>query len=318
MLNKIKYQNPHFRQKLQQARSYRREIKKIPSGFVEFFLAFLHLNTFLGKTAAGIGLLLIIYIVYAPNFLTIKTIEIHGSAEPVQATVLKSINEYLISNPLRPQRNFLLLSKNGLANFLTTKNYYVEKVLKIEKKFPDKIIVEIEERYDKFLLKTPENVYVLTDDGLVSRELKNETADPPTTSPPTNLIPLSVKENRAFTKTQAAADAAYFEHLNRIINGINQSLATQVTEIRLENFARSDLEVETQKGFVVKFNITSDLDKVFKQLKPLLRDVGEARISAIKYIDMRIKDRGYVCFKDAACAVETQPKWASTTPDQIN
>jgi len=78
------------------------------------------------------------------------------------------------------------------------------------------------------------------------------------------------------------------------------------------------LEVKTEKGFIIKLDIYSDLEKTLSQLKLLLKEIGEGRMEGLKYIDARLLDKAYVCYKDAKCAQETIITVPNATSTQIN
>lgn len=313
--NKIRFQNPDFRRKLQQARGYKRSIKKIPATKMGIFLASLGLTGVIAKVATFLALLLLIYLIYAPNFLTVAKVEIRGADGTVKKSILKTIADYSGSKALWPQSNLLLLSKKNLAGYLSQKNLWVNQVIKIEKHFPSSLIVEIERRYDKFLLKSGSGIYVVANDGLVSKQLTLEdlTAASSTLSA---LVAVNLREEKTFYEKQRLADAGYFDSLNEILNRAQNDLQNPLAGVELENFENPNMAAKTAAGFIIKFDVNSDLAKIFSQLKLLLKDIGESRISGVKYIDMRIKNRGYVCYKDAACARETAViiETATSTP----
>lgn len=308
---KIRFQNPNFRRKLKTARGYKRSIKKIPSSKLGIFLAFLHLDGLFAKITIFFVLLATVYILFAPNFLTIKHIEILGANKAAKVEIENSIKNFFSSKPFWPQGNLLLLSKNDLSQYLISKSQQTSKVLKIDKDFPSKLIIEIEERFDKFLLKNSQSRYVISNDGLITKQLNLEGLSAATTS--SALIDINLKEEKKFLEKQRASDVSYFENLNQILNKAQSELQNPIAEIELESFEHPDFEARTQSGFFIKFDVNSDLQKTFWQLKLLLKEVGEARINGVKYIDMRIKDRGYVCYKDAKCAEANPISTASST-----
>lgn len=313
MLNKIKYQNPQFRRKLQAARGYRRQIKQIPSSKLGIFLAFLRLDSAMAKIFLFITLVLLIYLVYAPNFLTIKNIYIQGANGEAAESIKQSVNDYLSSRSFLPQSNLLLISKKGLADYLISKNPLVKKIISVKKDFPSSLNVEIDERFDKFLLKNVQRIYIISNDGLITKQISLDGLNATATAD-SALIGINSNEDKIYLEGQRVGDAGYFENLSEIVNKAQSELQNPITGIILENFERPDLEARTQSGFVIKFDINSDLQKTFWQLKLLLKEVGEARMNGVKYIDIRIKDRGYICYKDAPCAREQTIQTASSTP----
>ena len=95
---------------------------------------------------------------------------------------------------------------------------------------------------------------------------------------------------------------------------LRTQLDSETKSIALENPESPEVEIKTQYGWSWYFDINSDMDKTVYQAALLLKDIGQARIHSIKYIDMRINDKGFVCYLDAECAREPQPVQATTTP----
>ncbi|MEK7617790.1 MAG: hypothetical protein AAB410_01475 [Patescibacteria group bacterium] len=313
MLNKIKYQNPNFRRKLNEARGYRRPIKKIPETKAEFFLAYFHLDGMFAKYSLLILLLALIYLIYAPNFLTVKTIQINGVSSEANASMQKTAGDYLSLRGFVPKSNLLFTSKRGLAEYLSAKNIFVEKVESIEKNFPSALVIQAKERYNKFLLYSLNGIYLLSNDGIVRKQINSYDINA-STSTYSGLLTIKLSQNKSLYENQKAADSDYFENLNEILYKSEHFLQNSATEIQIETLEHPDLQIITRFGFTIKFDINSDLNKVFEQLKLLQKEIGEARINGIKYIDMRVKDKGYVCYKDALCSQETTAPKATSTP----
>lgn len=315
MINKIKYQNPNFRRKLNEARGYRRSIKKIPETKVGFFLAYVHLDSALAKVFLFLVFLTLIYLVYAPNFLTVKSIQINGVSAEAETSIKKTVADYLSSWGLVPKSNLLFTSKRGLSEYLSAKNISLEKVELIKKNFPNGLVIQAKERYNKFLLYSLNGVYLLANDGMVKKQI-NPAELTASTTEYSGLVTAKLNQSINLYENQKTADSGYFESLNEILYQSEHFLQNSVTEIKIEAFELPDLQVITRLGFAIKFDINSDLSRVFEQLKLLLKEVGEARINGVEYIDMRVKDRGYVCYRDALCAQETTVPKASSTPEQ--
>ncbi len=256
----------------------------------------------MGKSLAFAITLLLIYLVYAPNFLTVKNIKIDGAEDREKEYIVNSINDYLASRAFWPQSNLLLLSKKELSAYLTLKNKPVARVISIEKNFPSTLNVKIEKRYDKFLLKNQSGAYTLSNDGLTGKQLRMEDLSE-TNTPYSNLIPLSSQKNQQFYEGQRPQDAEYFKNLNEILS-LSEKDGRKITGIEIESFEQPNISAVFKEGYRIKFDVNSDLQKIFSQLRLLLKQVGVGRINGIKYIDMRVKDKGYVCYKDAACATD--------------
>ena len=119
----------------------------------------------------------IIYILFSSYF-TIKNIEIKGNKEIETNQIFSHINDQL------DKKVFFLLPKNYW--FINTKklndniknNFNLKKVI-IEKKFPDKLLVNIIENEPKFVVinKNQDKYYLIDEQGLIIRETNKEKAD---------------------------------------------------------------------------------------------------------------------------------------------
>jgi hypothetical protein len=75
-----------------------------------------------------------------------------------------------------------------------------------------------------------------------------------------------------------------------------------------------DLFVETAAGFQVFFDLKRPAQSQVKNLKLLLdQEIDPATLGGLSYIDLRLPDIAYYCYKDAPCAHE-----ASGADSEVN
>ena len=71
-----------------------------------------------------------------------------------------------------PQKNLLLLSTSKLGSYIISENQNVLKVIKISKKFPSTLIIELAPRVNEFLIQNSvSNYFSLSTDGLVQNKI---------------------------------------------------------------------------------------------------------------------------------------------------
>ena len=312
--NKIKFQNPNFRKKLEDARGYRRAPKKIPQGKWGIFSAAVGLGSLRSKIYLALAIVFVLYFAYFPNFLFVKNLQISGLSEEGKIQAEKNTRDFLAKRWPVPQGNLLLLSKQKLADYLLKKNFGISQIVSIEKDFPSTLHIILSERFDKFLLQTPKSAYVAANDGKTVRQL-NATEVLATDSPFSSLIPISLETETVFYENQSAFEASYIRNLNLLLDLLRGTLNSETQRVYIESPESPEIKIKNQYGWTWFFDINSDLNKTVAQAALLLKDIGQARIHSIKYIDMRIKDRGFVCYIDAACAnvQSAQLKEATTT-----
>jgi pilus assembly protein TadC len=71
---KIRFQKSGFRKNLEEARNYKRQTKKIPETSLGIFLNTVGLGTIWAKIFFALILVFIVYLVFFPNWFTIKTV----------------------------------------------------------------------------------------------------------------------------------------------------------------------------------------------------------------------------------------------------
>lgn len=313
MINKIKFQNPNFRKKLQDARGYKRIAKNIPQTKWGMFFGKIGLSSLRYKIYAGLVLVLAIYFFYVPNLFSVKTVQISGVNEAESESVEKTARDYLAVRFPWSQSNLVLLSKKRLSDYLLKKSGYVSQIVQIGKDFPNTLKVAVSGRYDQFLMQTPASAYIVSNDGLVTKQLSSQEVYA-SSSEPSPLLPLILKREEIFYENQKAFEGWYIQNLNAFMALLRTQLNSETKSIILENTESPEVEIKTQYGWSWYFDINSDINKTVSQGALLLKDIGQARIHSIKYIDMRINDKGFVCYLDAECAREPQPVQATTKP----
>jgi len=304
--SKDRFQKKNFRSHLQQAQNYKRSVRSFPKTKFRAFFFKIRLGSYKTVVPAVIILLLTAYLIYIPNFLHVKNVEISGLRTEDMATAINTVNGYLKTRFWWPQKNMLLLSKAGLSKYLLAHDGAVAGIKHIKKDLPDTIILELEQRYGKYELEIGDWHYILSNDGVVmSGQYGTSTI---------SSLPLI-----RFQDEQQPADGERFfsPELLGLAEGLSSGLAKDIKiptgTIFMENRKSADVKVFTANGYEFFFDVKSDICDTSKKLQLLLSRLTDAEKAKLKYIDMRIKDKGYVCLKDAPCAKETAPPQATST-----
>ena len=132
--SRIRFQNSWFRHKLEQARGYKRAKRITPMGSGGILLSKIGLGSWFSRFATLLVFLILIYLVFIPNVFFVKNISVNGSQDDENAVIKNLANSYLSKTLPWPQKNLILLSKNGLKNFLI-KNYFKNSKIKHETGF---------------------------------------------------------------------------------------------------------------------------------------------------------------------------------------
>lgn len=312
--SKVRFQRQAFKQQLRDARSYKREERKIPERSWEVFLSDLGLGTWKRKIGAGVLLGLLVYLIYAPNIFLVKNVIINGSGPQTQANLERTISLYLRSKPAWPQNNLLLLSKNGLKNYILKNDLDVISVNSINKKLTQTLIINVQPRLDAYLLKSPQGLFTISNDGVITGQI----AVLPTSSPLNNLKLIDWAATDPIAISQPLINAQTLLAANQIQNGLPKAINAQVEHFGMNSSSDPELTVYTQTGLKILFDAKLDINKALNQLATLVGTLAPADVKRLLYIDMRFDSKAFVCYKGTACekrtVIPTQTT-ASSSPD---
>ncbi len=337
--SKVRFQHRTFVEKLKAAQGYKRQAKKIPETDQEKILSGLGLDSLWSKIAVGLGILILIYLVYIPNFLFIKTIEVQGAEGDERNHIIVLTKEYFKQSALyAPQRNLIFLDGKKLADYLVKHDPQLKSVIKTTKDL-GKITLAIELKQEKFELVSANGNYALYNDGTFSRDLANL----PIEQKP-GLLKVETKASLELRPGESFFSGQVANALTKIQIGFppNRSfvldyfeLPVASTELKQDSLSTGDdlnllasplavlipneLVVYTKpaekfnaKPFKVYFDASSDIEKAMVNFSALMTELPPNQLASLAYVDMRFPDRSFVCLSSAACAV------ARPVPDSLN
>ena len=298
----FRYQNQNFKHKLDSARHYKRNARKIPQTSKEIFFAKIGLETWPSKLALVFVLGLLSYLTYIPNFLYIKNIEVNGLKIEEREKVLGQIQTFLKKRSLFPQTNILLLNKTALKNSLEKNNLFIKEISSIEKDLPASITLNINPRYAKYVSQSGPFSYQISSDGII-----------------TSLDPMPEKNNLTQINFSQTGDwvigqKVLSEDQTSLLNKISSNLV-EVSNQKVKNFQidfknEQDLIVETQQNYSIKFDVKTTWEESLNSLSTLFTKISPGE--TLGYIDLRVPERAYVCYRNTACANQKQTQVAGT------
>lgn len=165
---KVRFQNKQFNQKLNEARTFKRTARPIPEGGFERFLRRVGLGSIWRQIFFALLVLGAVYLVYAPNFLSVQSIKVEGLAESELVKVQTAIQDDLNKVPFyNPQRNLLFLSK-ARVNKVLSQIPGIDRVENLDKQFKEKtLLVTLRAKHEKFLVRSNDSVFDIYNDGLL-------------------------------------------------------------------------------------------------------------------------------------------------------
>lgn len=259
--------------------------KKINFSKIVYWLFFL---VFLG--VAG-------YVFLFSGFLNILTIDF-SPTEKINSQKLSQRLDALLNEKyfkLVPKNNLLLLRESDLNDLFTREFGIVEKI-KIVKKFPDKIRVEVAERNPIIILENSQGKFILDDMAGIYPYDFFDSSDFP-------LAPLPIlKEEdsqRAFS-FENNSGLEYLDFILKIRDKLEKLLDIPVEKtMTVSKIISGDVAFQTQEGWRVYFNKSIAFDKSIEMLRIVLaEEIGREKRSDLEYIDLRIDNRVFYKFKE--------------------
>ncbi len=293
---KVRFQKSDFRKQLQEARGYKRN--QAQAKFFRFFREFSYL---LWVTPVLLLVLAVIYFLYVPNFLFFKSIDINGLSLEDKRQALNLVNDYFKISPIKNQKNFLLLSKSGLKDYLTKNDQNILSVLEIKKIFPNTLIIEVKPRTPGFLLNTPDTQFLLSNDGIIQQSVSKAISSSTIPSLP-NLTVIDVLSTTTPQMSGKVLSQDSINSINDIKTLMPSNIHIQPTKFILTELNSSFITVTTNAGFLIKLNLNSNKTELLHQIELILNNMQDSQRKNLYYIDMRFQDRGFACFKGTFCA----------------
>ena len=179
---KIRFQKQNFQTQLKEARNYKRQSgEKSKSGLKNLFLKINQISVV--KNIIFIFFLAgLVYIIYIPNFLYVKSVEISGLPQKQTEELAARINTFLDTKSLLPQKNLLLTSKKKL-DLLIKNDSSISEIQSIQKKWFSSLKISLLPRIASYELNSNSKQYKLASDGFIMEEIiMLETASQTTTS----------------------------------------------------------------------------------------------------------------------------------------
>jgi hypothetical protein len=165
---KIRFQNRQFNQKLHEARTFKRTARPVPEGAIERFLRKIGLGSRWLQILIALIVLGVVYLIYAPNFLSVQAITVQGLSDADNAVVQTAIQDNLNHTPFyNPQRNLFFLSKSRVRQQVSSVPA-VDAIESIRKDFGKKTLtITLKPKHELFLVRSTEQVFDIYNDGIL-------------------------------------------------------------------------------------------------------------------------------------------------------
>jgi hypothetical protein len=235
---------------------------------------------------------------------------IEGVEGQLQIELQQQIRRYLTTATVYwPQRNLLLLDARQLTNFLGN-HPAVFAVPKVQKKYFQTVVIAVEPKTETYAVATVTAWYQVYNDGTVINRRPFDSAA--YLSSPFGKIKLAGSEEFAPGQTILPPE---------ILPGITKLFAdfqpTTQYPIEFLTLGRKEFTATAKNDngvFQVFFDSTVDISNTLSKLGLLMQNLAPEQRAQLFYIDMRVRNRGYVCLVGTPCSQEEQPASPPTGP----
>ncbi len=307
--SKTRFQHPSFRNQLQEARGYKRSSKSLRPREGSEVLQGVGLRSALSKIFFVLILGVVIYGIFGPTFLSVQTIVVQGSSSHDTSALTQN---YFKEHFFSAQKNIIFLSTADLARYIKSFSDDVVNV-DIKKKFFHTIIITLSSRKNTYALSMPSSHYIVSSDGYVHGQTL---ADFPTSTPLTGItigtesdVPMS---GYVFTPAQLS----FFQQITLLLP---QKTGAELDHFYLDQLSSTTVTIFTKSSFRLLIDQTMPAADILGKVQLVLGQLSPAQKANTVYIDMRIPDKSFICFKNTPCAVnkpitpENNPTTTDTT-----
>lgn len=239
---------------------------------------------FLAIFALGV----VIYFLFFYQKFQIQNIQIRGN-EKISHQALFSLTENHIEKIFLNQtfirfssKNILFVDTAKLENIILDEFPEI-KTVEAKKKWPDTLLIQIEERQPVALLcdnQDSQNCFFLDDEGVIFQ--KQEPL-------PTDII-IRSKTTQALSLGQKIIDENIIEAIKKIEVNLKENFALTIKEARVDTY----LILETNEGWKLYFDPKLDISLQITKMNALLKkDFLVEDRKKLEYIYLQYKDRAY-------------------------
>ncbi len=243
--SKVRFEQKEFTSKVRQARNFKRKSNPVSNTPYATFMKRLGLSTWWSQALAFLGLLGLIYILYVPNLLSIKSVEVIGANLSEKTLLETEAKKVIDTNPFwYPKNNLLFLQPKKIIQQISTNPnvYQVNSIIREWK--TGKITVSVTLKYEKYLVLANSKVYDVYNDGTLkglsglSEEVqwKNEQ-----NSSMTKLkfdYPFTLEENQAFLSQELLVNLnSFYDFIEDKIDQVQYIELKIPTSIKVDQLA---------------------------------------------------------------------------------
>lgn len=301
-----RFNRPEYKKQIHAVRAYKRRSQPLPETKVAKTMRAIGLGTVFRLVLAGLGLALLIYLIYFAPILRLNNVEVSGTSDEIGANVKNQFAEYIKGyNFIFPRKNFFFFSASQFSNYLLQNNLQVLSVKDLQYKFPHGIVLQLNPRIPTYVFQSANNSYVLNSDGKISSQLSQNSGSAnssPTSSANPNLPLIVDNSSENISLGQQIFDQRSLDFIAYAQQNLNMLLSQPVDHYEIATVASKQLTIYAKNGVKFIFDSSTDPKVYFGRLLALWNQFSPDQQKKLAYIDLRFDPNVYTCNRGDKCS----------------
>ncbi len=231
-----------------------------------------------------------IYAFIFSGFLNIDKIEVRGVKTISAEKIIETINDLMETKRWRifSKRNYLFFNSDEADKLLREKFKKIGE-LQIEKVFPDKLNISINERSALLVLCSVGNCYLVDRQGIAYEKVDLDVSN----LKGTKLIKIIDESNKKIQKGENVFVPEFVKFVIAISDEVREETNLRLlNEYRIKSRVSGELIAQTDRGWDIYFDTKNPLKKSVRMLKLVLnKQIALKDFNRLEYIDLRLNNK---------------------------
>lgn len=241
----------------------------------------------------------IVYILFFSGLLSITSVAITGTENIVDEKISLEINAALDGKYARAvdKNNLLLVNTTRIKEDMKKKFKKIEQI-KITRKFPSGLSVEITERKPMLILFSDDQYFILDEKGTAFELITSDSSD----YMDENWMILRDNSNKRVEINESALADDLVDFIAALRDQLKNSLDIEIErESETPNKMSYDIRTRTREGWAIYFNASLDSNKQIETLRAVLENkLNQEDRSNLEYVDLRSENKAFYKFREGS------------------
>lgn len=244
---------------------------------------------------------LVVYMLFFSVEMQITKIEVTGTKELDNSELMRMINEDLQSATLGflPKNNYILVS-NGRIEKLLSDKYKKIRSVKVEKKFPDTIVANVDERDSLLVWCQQEDKCFLLDEDSIAYSVADFNSPELTQN---KLLRINDRSNSDVFLGSSVIKKSYEEYVLSAKDEFGKLGINIENNFYVPSRMAEEMEIRSVDGFSILLSSQFTLNSAIKTLDMVLKkEITKEKITQLEYIDLRSEYKAFYKYKNSGNA----------------